>query len=253
MNNTKFYFLNAITLLTLFFTPAIIAAPLWQANNAYLLHGDNYKVDSSEQTTLTLEHLSSWSAGDIFFFIDLNTYHASEQVNSFYGELSPRLSFTKLAKNKSNHGFITDILLATTFEFGRGDVESFLIGPGFDFNIPGFDYFSINIYQRFINQDRDDETIQITPVWGISHPVWGAKLTFEGYMDWNVNSDGNYHKNLHFNPRLKYDLSRLLQIGENKATLGLEYSYWKNKYGIKNSDFFKTNENALSLFLNYQL
>jgi len=143
-------------------------------------------------------------------------------------------------------------LIAFSSEFGKGDVGSFLMGAGFDLNLPGFNYFSINIYKRFIEKDRDGETIQITPSWGMSQTVWGSKMTFEGYIDWNINSDGDYHSNLHFNPRLKYDLGNLLNIKQDKARFGVEYSYWKNKYGIKDSSFFDTDESALSVFLNYQ-
>jgi nucleoside-specific outer membrane channel protein Tsx len=143
------------------------------------------------------------------------------------------------------------LLITSTIEFGKGDVESFMIGPAIDFNIPGFDYFNFNIYQHFTKNDRDGETIQVTPVWKISHNLWGEKFIFEGFIDWNVNSDGNYHSNIHFNPRLKYDLDKLLNLKTGSAMLGIEYSYWKNKYGIKSSPTFDTNQSAISLILNY--
>lgn len=53
-----------------------------------------------------------------------------------------------------------------TYEFGKGDVETYMIGPGFDLNVPGFDYFSVNIYHRDTDGDRvGDGVWQITPVW----------------------------------------------------------------------------------------
>jgi nucleoside-specific outer membrane channel protein Tsx len=51
-------------------------------------------------------------------------------------------------------GPIKDVLLAMTYEFGENDTESYLIGPGFDLAIPGFDYFQLNFYQRHTEGSR---------------------------------------------------------------------------------------------------
>jgi len=229
------------------------AAPLWQSNSAILLHGNGYEVDADEQSTLTLEHVSGWSIGDLFIFVDLTRFRDSEQGDGVYGEFSPRLSMGKITAKDWSMGFVKDVLVSSTFEFGKGNVDSFLIGPGFDLEVPGFDYFQLNIQRRFIENDRDGETVQITPVWGMSHDFLNSKIIFEGYIDWNVNSDDSYHRNIHINPRLKYDLSKLLHVEPGKSMLGVEYSYWKNKYGIKDSSAFDTDQNALSLFFSYKL
>lgn len=250
MKNNKTQFLLFFILFQIAFN--ISAAPLWQSNNIYLLHGSGYEVDADKQTTLTLEHVSGWDKGDLYFFIDITKHRDSSQSNSLYGEFSPRFSLGKITGADFAAGPVKDILIATTAEFGKGEVEGFLIGPGFDLNVPSFDYFSLNIYKRFTDRGRDGETIQVTPVWGLSGIAWGSKLIFEGYIDWNINNDGNYHKNIHINPRLKYDLGKTLNIKEGLALFGIEYSYWKNKYGIENSSFFETNQNTFSLFISAQ-
>ncbi|MFK5892582.1 MAG: DUF5020 family protein [Pseudomonadota bacterium] len=252
MTNFNNCFFSALILLLLTTIQNISASPLWQSNNVYLLHGTGFEVDSNEQTTLTLEHTSKWSIGDLFFFTDLTKYRGSEQGDGVYAEFSPRISIGKLSSTHFDFGPVKDLLITSTVEFGKGDIETFLIGPAFDLNLSGFDYFSLNIYRRFTKNDRDGETIQITPVWGMSHNLGGANLIFEGFIDWNVNSDGNYHSNLHFNPRLKYDLHKLLNVKSGSAMFGIEYSYWKNKYGIKSSSQFDTNQSAISLLLNYK-
>lgn len=252
MRNFKNYFFPVLLLYILMIMQNLYASPLWQSNNIYLLHGTGFEVDSDEQTTITLEHISEWSIGDLFFFTDLTKYRGSEQGDSVYGEFSPRLSLRKISLASFNLGPVNDLLITSTLEFGKGDVENFLIGPAVDLKLPGFDYFSLNIYQRLTKNSRDGETIQITPVWGMSHVLWGSKLIFEGFIDWNINSDGNYHSNLHFNPRLKYDLDTLLKLKTGSALFGLEYSYWKNKYGIKSSSPFDSNQSAISLILNYK-
>ena len=223
---------------------------LWSSNNLLLLHGSGYEVDAERQTTLTVEHASGWSFGDLFFFADLNRYHDSPQPDAYYAEFSPRLSFSKLGNTEIRFGPVSDVLLAATAEFGTGDVEGLLIGPGLDLSLPGFDFFQLNLYRRFIFNDRDGETFQLTPAWGMTIPFLGSNLVFEGYIDWNFTSDGGYQENFHFNPRLKFDIGKPMFDRANTAYLGIEYSYWSNKYGIEDSAAFNTDQNALSVFFN---
>jgi nucleoside-specific outer membrane channel protein Tsx len=91
--------------------------------------------------------------------------------------VQPALSFGKIFDQKLEFGPIKDVLLAMTYEFGEGDTESYLIGPGFDLAIPGFDYFQLNFYQRHTEGSRPGDNVwQITPVWSYTIPV-GARTS----------------------------------------------------------------------------
>ncbi|NTV94404.1 MAG: hypothetical protein HGA75_03195 [Thiobacillus sp.] len=70
---------------------------------------------------------------------------------------------------------------------------------------------------------------------------------FDGFIDWNIDSDGRYASNWHFNPQLKYDLGKSFGWHDRALQVGFEYSYWKNKFGIRDSQGFRTNESALSV------
>ncbi len=209
-------------------------------------------MDATKHPTLTLEHASGWSIGDLFLFVDLTRFNGSSQPDAYYGEFSPRLSLSKLSGAEVQFGPVSDVLLASIFEFGKGDVESLLIGPGVDLRIPGFDFFQLNLYRRFPFNDRDGAVFQLTPAWAMTIPVLGSNVIFEGYIDWNFTSDGNYERNFHFNPRLKYDIGQVVTGASGAAFIGLEYSYWQNKYGIRDSSAFETDQTALSLFFNLQ-
>lgn len=148
------------------------------------------------------------------------------------------------------------MLLATTYEFGEDDVESYLIGPGFDLAIPGFDYFSLNFYHRETDGSRDGSGVwQITPVWSYTIPVGKSDIVIDGFMDWVVDNDKSYHANLHFNPQIKYDLGKAMNWGEKQLYVGIEYDYWKDKYGIDNDSFLGdvilrgTDQNTASLLV----
>jgi nucleoside-specific outer membrane channel protein Tsx len=233
-------------LLSLGVSSVFAGSLLWQSNSIHLLTGDGFEVDPDRQTTLTLEHASGWSFGDLFFFTDLTRFHDSPRRDGVYGEFSPRFSLGKLSGKDLSTGPIKDVLIATTYEFGKGDVESFLIGPGLDLAIPGFDYFQLNLYHRSPFNGRDGEGWMLTPVWGIKTPFMGSELVFEGYMDWTLTDDGSYHSNLHFNPRLKFDLGKALGEKAGRVYIGVEYSHWQHKYGINGI----ADQNALSGLLN---
>lgn len=244
---------TATLLLTALALPAAAAPLLWQDNRLTYLAGQGYEVNPEYQQTLTFEHVSGWSHGDLFVFADATRFNGRKDAlsgqDSYYGEFSPRLSLGKTLGREMKAGPLRDVLLAATYEFGEGDVETLLAGPGFDLAIPGFDYFQLNVYRRFPENGRDGKTTQITPVWGLTFPVGASHVVFDGFIDWNVNSDGTYHSNLHFNPQLKYDLGPALGLGKKRLYVGLEYSYWKNKYGIKSTPAFKTDQSAASLIL----
>ena len=103
---------------------------LWQDASLSYLYGKQFEVDADEQQTVTFEHVSGLSFGDTFLFVDFIDYRDSKDDDSYYGEFSPRFSASKIADVDASFGPIKDVLIATTYEFGKGDVESFLYGFG---------------------------------------------------------------------------------------------------------------------------
>ncbi|MFJ3369835.1 outer membrane protein OmpK [Pseudomonas sp. NPDC086251] len=230
----------------------------WQNNSLTYLYGKDFQVNPRIQQTVTFEHADGWKYGDNFVFVDKIFYNGKEDSfageNTYYGEISPRLSFGKIFDQKLEFGPVKDVLLAMTYEFGEDDTESYLIGPGFDLAIPGFDYFQLNFYNRHTEGDRPGDNIwQVTPVWSYTVPVGDSNILIDGFMDWvvdnDVNKKGEYHANLHFNPQVKYDLGKALNLGEKQLYVGVEYDYWKNKYGIEDSQGFKTDQSVTSFLV----
>lgn len=230
----------------------------WQDNSLTYLNGIDFKVDPPKQQTVTFEHASGWSFGDLFIFVDGIRYN-TEATNgagdghTFYGEISPRLSLGKISGADLSFGPIKDVLLAATYEFGEDDVDSYLLGPAVDLNIPGFDYFQLNTYLRTTDGRRDGDNVwQITPVWSYTIPVGDSDLVIDGFMDWVVDNDDSYHANLHFNPQIKYDLAKAMGWGK-RFYVGVEYDYWSDKYGIDDNGFVGseilggTDQSAISL------
>lgn len=253
------------TLLAASLTPAAQAEMLWHNESLSYLWGRNFRVNPDTQQTFTLEHASGWSWGDLFFFVDQINYQGREDYNqgrsTYYGELQPRLSLGKLSGHKMAFGPVKDVLLAASYEFGEEDTESYLLGPGFDLAIPGFDYLQLNVYYRKPDGHRVRAGAwQVTPAWSYTLPLGRSDLLIDGYIDWVVNnrdaSEGrrgqaDYHANLHINPQVKYDLGKALEHEPKHLYVGIEYDYWSDKYGIQDSKGFRTDQNTVSALVKY--
>lgn len=219
---------------------------LWQDNSLTYVTGGRFRVDPAAQQTLTFEHASGWRHGDLFVFIDA-THFNDGRGGSLYGEFSPRVSLSKLGKTTlPAHGLIRDVALSSTLEFGEGEVETLLMGLGLDLAVPGMDFFKLDLLRRIPLLGQDGEIWQLTPVWSAS---MGRHLVFDGFIDWGIHSDGRHRRNWHVNPQLKYDIGAALGWGKRKLMLGVEYSYWHNKYGIADSAAFPTHDNTASFIL----
>ncbi len=105
----------------------------WHSNSLTYLYGKDYKIDAPIQQTVTFEHVNGWKYGDTFLFLDSIHFNGKGNDNgnddsTFYGEFSPRLSFGKIFQRDLSFGPIKDVLVAMTYEFGEGDVETYMIG-----------------------------------------------------------------------------------------------------------------------------
>jgi nucleoside-specific outer membrane channel protein Tsx len=246
---------------------------LWQDNSATYLYGRDFKVNPAIQQTLSFEHASGWTFGDLFVFFDQINYNGTEDSNAgkntYYGEFAPRLSFGKIFDQKLEFGPIKDVLLAGTYERGENRNQNYLLGPGFDLALPGFDYFQLNFYYRKpdgITKNPSGQW-QVTPVWSYTIPVGNSDILIDGYMDWVWNNKdatssrpNDLHANLHFNPQIKYDLGKAMGwTGVKHVYVGVEYDYWKNKYAIDNDSFLGddilrgTNQSAINAIVKVHL
>lgn len=233
----------------------------WTDTSLTGLYGTGFEVDPEDQTTLTIEHANGWKYGDFFWFNDFIYYNGDKAGangnSSYYGEVAPRFSFNKMLNKDLSMAFIKDWSIATCYEYGEfaGDdfgLQNGLIGLGVDLDVPGFVFVQLNVYQRFGIDGPGGETVQITPVWKYSTPVGKSSFICDGFIDWVINSDGGYEKNLHICPQFKFDIGALFDMKEGSLLAGAEYDYWKNKYGIKDGNFgLDTTQHAISGIVQY--
>lgn len=209
-------------------------------NSLSALYGESYKVGNSDKAVITFEHFSAHSWGDLFLFGDRLMNQEDETANDgseTYIEVAPRFKVSDF-----DGGFVKNVYVATQWEMSEND-DNFLVGLGTDFNIPGFQNLSLNAYHRF-NDDGDDN-YQTTAVWGVPFEIAGQNFKFDGFWDWATGTSNGKAATSNFTYQLKWDASQVLST-DNKVYVGIEHAIWDNKYGIKDSSAFETNENVVS-------
>lgn len=273
------FWLICISLISLFFPMSVLAEEQgdkwlnWQDTSITGLYGGKFEVDPSDQATVTLEHASDWSFGDMYMFLDGTRFSHGDRNgkgdrDQYYGEATVRLSIDKLTGTDSHFSIFQqdlvifeDILFAASYERGsdRDATESILLGVGFDFDLSAFSliglnklkYFQVNVYARndVHSDDTGFEDYQITVVTALPFQIGKAKFLADGYIDY-VFGKGPQHANFHLNPQIKLDLGNFYG-NPDKLFVGVEIDYWRNKYGIKDSSGFDTNQCAVSGIIKY--
>lgn len=220
------------------------AEVLWQDFSVTYLKGDNYRIDSPEQQVYTFEHAAGTSWGDSFLFLD--HLHGENETRSNYAEWSPRASLGKLSGTTISVGPITDLLLASTIEMSEFQTN-YLYGMGVDLAIPGFKYAQLNLYRR--QNENTDDNWQATLVWGLPFTLGNQVFLYDGFLDWANESD-DQSEQMNLTSQLKWSLRQLLNL-KSEFYLGVEYVYWLNKYGVKDSPAFRTDESNLNLLVKW--
>lgn len=200
----------------------------WHNTNIQLLRGWDYEVGSEERTIGTFEHANGWTYGDFFMFVDYTWPDKGD--SAYYAELSPRFSLSKITGQDFSYGIIKDVLISTTVEKPEHQKARYLYGGAVDLYLPGFAFFNTNLYVRD-NPDLKDKTWQVTLAWKRPFKIENTSWVIEGFADF-AGAEGGTRPNQLIVPRLLLDVGELTGIGENTLWVGVEYSYWHNKFGI---------------------
>jgi nucleoside-specific outer membrane channel protein Tsx len=219
---------------------AASAETFFYDNSVSVLYGQSYEVIESDQAVVTFEHFSANSWGDIFLFADRLTSTGDENGDETetYIEVAPRFKVSEF-----DAGFVKNVYIATAWEMSEND-DNLLIGLGTDFNVPGFQNVSLNVYQRL--NDNYENNYQTTLVWGAPFSIAGQNFKFDGFWDWATATDeDDKAATSNFTYQLKWDATSVLGT-DNKVFVGIEHATWNNKFAIEHSSGFDTKENVVS-------
>ncbi|MCI5049027.1 MAG: hypothetical protein MRY32_01670 [Rickettsiales bacterium] len=200
----------------------------WHGANIQYLRGSEYELGDDHRSLITVEYANKWKYGDFFIFGD---FSYPDNGNPFYyTEQVLRFSLGKILKKDMSFGLIKDVLFATSLEKAKGQEQRWLAGPAIDWNLPGFIFFQTNLFIRD-NPYLSGTTEQLTIAWKRPFMLGSTRWLTEGFADF-AGAEGRTKPNQYIVPRLLLDVGDLTGIGQNKLFMGLEYSYWHNKFGV---------------------
>lgn len=211
-------------------TVGAAAAQSWSATNVQALHGRGFELGDGERDILTFEHASGWSLGSNFFFFDVTEPFGGD--SDIYGEWYSRLAWSKLGITNEGTGLLQDVSFAASLNVGNG-FRAYLAGLTLHFKVPRFSYLDVDV-MAYDDRSDSDVTYIVTPAWELPFAVGGLGCRFRGFVDL-IGPEGERRAQLLTQPQLLIDLGKLWGT-KDKLFAGVEYQYWRNKFGVDGVD-----------------
>jgi len=220
-----------------------------------------YNSDDISKHVVNFSHVSGYKYGKNFFSVDFLL--SDENDPSAVGADSGAHEAYAVYRNTVDLGKVTGANLAfgpvrgvgATFGF---DVNSktdagynskkrmLVVGPTLMFDVPGF--LDVGLYalhesnapfngftQTSTSRYTYDNHAMLSAAWGIPFD-FGIPLSFEGYANYIGTKGRNEFGGptaveINVDMQLMVDLSPAVGAAKNTFKLGVEYQYWKNKFG----------------------
>lgn len=212
-----------------------------------------------KKSIVNLNHVSGYAYGTNFFNADLllsdskdpGGAGSSAGAQEVYIVYRHTLDFGKLTGSPMAFGPIRGAGLTFGFDANAKNDAGYnsrkrmlVLGPTVFVDVPGFLNVSLLLleesnapYNTFTNTGVSRYTYKthpmLTAAWGI--PIGGTGLSFEGFMNW-IASKGNNEFGGGTKPETNLDMQLMYDVSsawgsKGKFKVGLEYQYWKNKFG----------------------
>ncbi len=246
MNNPAMRLPVAVLLAAFLANP--VEAVEWSSTEVQVLHGRHFhepgNLAATGKTTLTLSHASGHAWGGLFLFVDrLRSDSSDARAEEFYGEAYLNPSLGKLLGKDLRTGPVKDIRL--TLGVNHGDKSTgaqplvWLPGITLALDLPGFAFLDLGLL-GYLDRGRfngvpntcNDETWQVTPAWKYPFRLGRLSMSFEGFVD-IIGRHGTCQAQTLAQPQLRLDLGELAGTAPNRFHAGIEYQYWRNKFGVQ--------------------
>lgn len=240
----------------------------WSDTSIGYRHGSDYaepfNANAISKDILNLTHVSGYKYGSNFFNVDLllsdkkdpAAAGSTNGAHEVYVVYRHTLDLEKTTGKPFKFGPVRGVGLVAGFDFntktdaGYNSKKRMVVaGPSVSLDVPGF----LNVallglwesnapYSTFSKVSTPRYSYDTHPmlnlVWGI--PVGSLPLSFEGFANFIASKGKNEFgadtaAETNIDMQLMYDLSSVLGAGKNTFRVGLEYQYWRNKFGNNSS------------------
>jgi hypothetical protein len=246
-------------LLAASFLPAVAQAADWSDTWISWSYGDKFgepfEGNDISKNILSLTHVSGYKYGTNFFNIDMLNSDSKDPASGgnqnsgaqeAYIVYRNTLDFGKITGKEFKYGPIKGIGATVGFDWNTkndnyGSRKRMLVaGPTLMWDVPGYLNTSIlalresNAPDAIASRYTYDTHAMLDLNWGI--PIGSLPLSFEGYADFIASKGkdefgGDTAPETNIDLRLMWDAGTVMGMGKNTFKIGLEYQYWKNKFG----------------------
>lgn len=205
----------------------------------------------SDTDILTLQHASGWDFGDLFFFADYLDDRHPDGFNDgdLYSELYLNISLGKLADTAVGAGPINDIGLLAGINYSEdARVRKYLPGIRLSWDLPGFAFFNTD-FTLYLDDstgvtgggapaESDSYMIDLNGAYPFT--VGKQRFSIEGHGEYIAERDNEFGQTVHdwilLQPQFRYDLGHTLWNTPDRLFVGVEWQYWRNKLGDKQTE-----------------
>lgn len=224
--------------------------------------GEPFNNQDIAKNIFNLGHVSGYKYGTNFLNVDMllsdskdpASPGSSSGAQEIYVVYRHTLDLGKITGHPESFKFgpIRGVGLTAGFDANTKDDAGYnskkrmlVAGPTVMLDVPGFLNVSIlqlwesnAPYNKFSHTATDrydyDPHPMLSLAWGI--PIGSLPLSFEGYANFIASKGknefgGGTKPETNIDMQVMYDASSLLGASKNTAKIGLEYQYWRNKFG----------------------
>lgn len=220
-----------------------------------------YNGTDISKNILALTHASGYKYGTNYFNVDFLMSDHNDPTNisaagvpsgsaqEAYIVYRHTLDLGKVSGSDMKFGFVRGVGITAGFDvnskndFGYSSRKRMLVlGPTLMLDVPGF----LNVSLLLLNESNQPQGItsrytydnhaMLNAAWGIPVPTGSVPSSFEGYANF-IASKGKNEFGGPTSAETNIDMQWMFDIGavaggaKNTFKLGVEYQYWKNKFG----------------------
>jgi nucleoside-specific outer membrane channel protein Tsx len=243
----------------------------WSDTSIGYRYGTDFRepVNANEisKNILNFNHVSGYKYGSNFFNADLllsdekdpSSAGATSGAQEVYVLYRHTLDLGKATGKDFKFGLVRGMGVVAGFDFntktdaGYNSKKRMLVmGPSFMMDVPGFLNISLLAlwesnapYSTFSQTATPRYSYDVHPMlnlaWGM--PVPGVPLSFEGFANFIASKGknefgGDTAAETNIDMQVMYDLSGVVGAKPKTIRVGLEYQWWKNKFGNNNENGF---------------
>ena len=246
--------MQARTLLTLAALAAAttVHAAEWSDNSIGYRYGTKFAEPFGRtdihKNIINFTHASGYKYGSNFLNVDLlDSDNRDAEAQEAYVVYRHTLDLGKVTGKDFKMGPVRGLGLTAGFDWNTKNDPGYaskkrmlVVGPTLFMDVPGF----LNVGLYVLHESNKpvgvasrytyDTHPMLGASWGI--PIGASGFSFEGYANWIAAKGkdefgGQTAPEFNFDGQVMYDVSGAMGMGKNTLKAGLEYQYWRNKFG----------------------